>query len=158
MARQIILNIIIAILWMFLQETYDFIHFLIGYIIGIGLLFLLNRFIPDEFYFKRVWAMIKLLLLFNKELILANVDVVKMVYSPKMEMQPGIIAFPTELKTNWEITLLANLISLTPGTLSVEISHDNAFIYIHAMDLPDTDETIGQIKNTFEKTIMEVTR
>lgn len=75
-----------------------------------------------------------------------------------MDMQPGIIALPTDLRSNWEITLLANLITLTPGTLSVDVSADNNFIYIHAMDLPDVDETINQIKGTFEKAIKDVTR
>jgi multicomponent Na+:H+ antiporter subunit E len=75
-----------------------------------------------------------------------------------MNFRPGIIALPIDLKTNWEINLLANLITLTPGTLSVDISRDQRFIYIHAIDLPDTNETIHSIKETFEKAIMEVTR
>jgi multicomponent Na+:H+ antiporter subunit E len=158
MPLQIILNLLIAVIWMFLQESYNVTSFLIGYVVGIGLLFLLRRFIPDAFYFKRIWAITKLVLLFIKELLLANIDVVKMVYKPKLDMQPGIVAVPTELKTNWEITLLANLITLTPGTLSVEVSNDNNYIFIHAMDIPDVDETIQQIKSSFEKAIMEVTR
>ncbi|WP_349407908.1 Na+/H+ antiporter subunit E [Pseudalkalibacillus sp. SCS-8] len=158
MAFQLLINLAIALIWMFLTETYTFVTFLIGFLIGIFLLFLLNRFIPDTFYFRYVWSIWKLILLFLKELLIANIDVLKMVYKPKMDMQPGIIALPTDLRSNWEITLLANLITLTPGTLSVDVSADNNFIYIHAMDLPDVDETINQIKGTFEKAIKDVTR
>ena len=158
MSIQIIFNLLIAVLWMFMTESYTFVTFLIGYIIGIALLFLLRRFIPDAFYFKRVLLMIKLILLFLKELIGSTWQIAKLVYKPKLNVEPGIFALPTELRTNWEITLLANLISLTPGTLSVSISDDHTTIYIHAMDMPDIEKEIEGIKETFEKAIMEVTR
>ncbi|MFG6121292.1 MULTISPECIES: Na+/H+ antiporter subunit E [Thalassobacillus] len=155
---QIVINIVIALMWMFLSESYTFTTFLVGYIIGIILLYVLRRFIPDAFYLNRVLKVIKLLLLFMKELILSNIDIVKLVYKPKLDVQPGIFALPTELKSNWEITMLANLISLTPGTLSIAVSEDYSKIYIHAMDIPDVVESINDIKETFEKAIMEVTR
>jgi multicomponent Na+:H+ antiporter subunit E len=158
MAFQLIVNIVIALIWMFLTESYSSTSFFIGFLLGIGLLFLLNRFIPDAFYLEYVWAIVKLIILFIKELILSNLSVLKLVYKPKLDIKPGIIALPTDLNRNWEITILANLITLTPGTLSIDISPDNRYIYIHVMDMPDVDETIMQIKNTFEKAIMEVTR
>lgn len=158
MTFQIVINLIIAVMWMFLQETYTLASFIGGYILGILLLLLLNRFIPDSFYLRRFFKTIQLILLFIKELISANWDIVRLVYKPKPEIEPGIFALPTELKSNWEITLLANLISLTPGTLTIAVSHDNTHLYIHAMDIDDIDESIAEIKNTFEKAIMEVTR
>lgn len=114
MPLQIVINIIIAIMWMFLSETYNFSSFLVGYILGIVLLFVLRRFIPDSFYMKRAWKFLQLILLFIRELILSNIDIVKHVYKPKLNVQPGIFALPVDVKTNFEITLLANLISLTP--------------------------------------------
>ncbi|WP_027955322.1 Na+/H+ antiporter subunit E [Halobacillus kuroshimensis] len=158
MPLQIVLNIIIAIMWMFLSESYTFTSFLVGYILGIILLFLLRRFVPDSFYMKRTWKFVQLILLFVRELVLSNLDILKYVYKPKQDMQPGIFALPIDVKTNFEITLLANLITLTPGTLSVVVSENHTKIYIHAMDIPDVQETINDIKNSFEKQIMEVTR
>ncbi len=122
------------------------------------MLFVLQRFIPGTFYFKRVLSVVKLILLFVRELLLSNPEIVKLAYKPKLDIQPGIFALPIELKSNWEITLLANLISLTPGTLSIEVSEDYSKIYIHAMDIPDVEQSINDIKDTFEKAIMEVTR
>ncbi|MFG6114251.1 Na+/H+ antiporter subunit E [Halobacillus sp. MO56] len=158
MNLQIVINIVIALMWMFLSESYTFSTFLIGYLLGILLLFVLQRFIPDSFYMDRVIKVIKLIVLFIKELTLSNIEIVKLVYKPKLDFEPGIFALPTELKSNWEITLLANLISLTPGTLSIDVSEDNSKIYIHAIDMPDVVESINDIKETFEKAIMEVTR
>ncbi|RWZ60002.1 Na+/H+ antiporter subunit E [Halobacillus fulvus] len=158
MPLQIIINIIIAFMWMFLSESYSFTTFFVGYLLGIGLLYVLRRFIPDAFYLKRVGKVMKLVLLFLRELLLSNIDIVKLVYKPKFDVKPGIFALPTELKSNFEITLLANLISLTPGTLSIVVSEDHEKIYIHAMDIPDVEKSINDIKETFEKAIMEVTR
>lgn len=158
MTFQLILNLLIGVIWMFLSESYSFASFLVGFVIGAALLFLLNRFIPDSYYFKHVKAIGYLIFLFIKELILANLEVLKWVYKPKLDFQPGIIALPIDVKKNWEITLLANLITLTPGTLSVDVSRDQRYIYIHAIDLPDVNQTIVGIKDTFEKAIREVTR
>ncbi|MFQ3542693.1 Na+/H+ antiporter subunit E [Halobacillus rhizosphaerae] len=158
MPFQIVLNIIIAVMWMFLSESYSFSTFFVGFLLGMALLFVFQRFIPDSFYMIRVWKVIKLILLFVRELVLANVDIVKLVYKPKLDIQPGIFALPIELKSNWEITLLANLITLTPGTLSIAVSEDHRTIFVHAMDVPDVEESINEIKDTFEKAIMEVTR
>jgi multicomponent Na+:H+ antiporter subunit E len=158
MAFQLILNILIAIIWMFLLETFTFAYFFLGFLIGIFLLFLFNRYIPGTFYLGKVYAILKLIYIFIRELILSNLAIVKVVYQRNLDIQPGIIALPTELKTNWEITLLANLITLTPGTLSVTVSNDFRTIYIHAMDIRDKDEVIQSIKGTFEEAIMEVTR
>lgn len=157
MALQIVLNLLIAIIWMFFSD-FTFSNFLFGYLIGFVLLLMLSPFIPGTFYFKKLWAIIVLVGLFVKELVLANLEVLKWVYKPKLDMQSGIMALPIDLTGNREITLLANLITLTPGTLSVDVSENNDFLYVHAIDMPDVDESIQDIKETFEKAIMEVTR
>ncbi|ARK29282.1 Na+/H+ antiporter subunit E [Halalkalibacter krulwichiae] len=158
MAYQILLNIVIALIWAFLQNSYTGVDFLVGYVIGILILFVLRRFLKFDFYFRRVWAFIKLTLLFFKELIKANIDVIKIILSPKLNIKPGIVAVPTKLETDWELTLLAALVSLTPGTLSMDFSDDNKFIYIHAIHVPDKEEMIKQIQDTFERAILEVTK
>src|SRR5690625_1139450 len=158
MAFQIVVNVIISFRWMFLSESYTFISFLFGYILGAFLLLLLNRFFPDRFYLKPIYKLFVLVLIFIRELILSNIDIVKLGYVRKPNFEPGIFAMPIEVKRNWEITLLANLITLTPGTLSVAISDDNSKIFIHAMHIDDIEESINDIKNTFERAIMEVTQ
>ncbi|KGX93547.1 cation:proton antiporter [Pontibacillus halophilus JSM 076056 = DSM 19796] len=158
MTFQIVLNITIAFMWTFLTESYSLSSFIVGYFIGVLLLFVLRRFIPDEFYMKRVVSIIKLIFLFIKELLLSNISILKYVYKPKLDVDPGIFAVPLDVKSNWEITLLANLITLTPGTLSIAVSNDHSTIYVHAMNIEDVEEDIRSIKETFEKAIKEVTR
>jgi len=158
MAFQILLNMLIAVIWMFLQNSYAISSLIVGYVIGMIVLFILRRFLTFDFYLRRVWAIIKLLVLFLSELIKANIDVVKIVLKAKMDFQPGIVAVPTKLESDLEVSILAALITLTPGTVSMEFSDDSKIIYVHAIDVPDKEEMIDQVQNTFEKAIMEVTK
>lgn len=158
MALQILINIIIAILWMFLSESYTFAAFFSGYMIGILLLLLFERLVPDAFYLRRFWKIIKLAILFTRELILSNFQIIRYVYKPNLDLKPVLFTYNLNLRTNWEITLLANLISMTPGTLSVAISDDNSKLFIHAVDEEIVQDSIDTIENTFEKTIREVSR
>ncbi|MFY4775462.1 Na+/H+ antiporter subunit E [Metabacillus sp. RGM 3146] len=158
MAVQILLNFFIALIWLFLQSDFHVMTFFTGYFLGLILIFGFRRFFSTRFYFYNVCAIFRLLTIFNKELILANLSVLKVVLSPKMKMSPGIFAYETNLKKAWEITILANLITLTPGTLVVEISDDNRILYIHAMDIGDAEQAKADIRNSFEKAIREVSQ
>lgn len=158
MAFQLLINVLIAIMWMFMQSSYTVGSFIFGYMIGLFVLFILRRFLVFNFYLRRLWAIVKLILLFIVELIKANLDVVRVVLRPKMIHKPGIVAVQTNLNSNVEITLLAALISLTPGTVSMEFSDDSKTIYIHALDVPNKDEFIEDIHSSFERAIMEVTK
>lgn len=158
MPFQIIVHLIIAFMWMLLNESYTFSSFFVGLMAGFFLLYLLRKFLPGHFYLWRIGKIFSLVWLFFKELISSNIEIIKLVYKPKLDIEPGIFAYPTELEKDWEITLLANLITLTPGTLSVAVSPDNQILYIHAMHIEDIEDSIKSIKYSFEKAIMEVSR
>lgn len=158
MAFQILLNVFMASLWMFFESSVTVSTFIIGYILGLIIIFVMRRFFSSRFYLYRVFAVIWLVLLFLKELLLSNLAVLKIVLHPKLPIRPGIFALETKLESDWEITLLANLITLTPGTLVVDMSKDNKTLYIHSMDIEDVQEAVESIKNSFEKAILEVSR
>jgi Multisubunit Na+/H+ antiporter, MnhE subunit len=158
MAFQILLNFILAFVWMFLKTSYSPASFFVGYLLGLLIIYMFRRFFHTRFYLLRVVAVLNLLYIFLRELLLSNIAVLKVILRPKLNIRPAIFALPTELKEDWEITVLANLITLTPGTLVVDVSPDNKILYVHAMDVSDIDEAIQGIKNTFEKAIMEVSR
>lgn len=158
MALQILLNITLALVYMFLKVSISPLTFFVGYFFGMLILLLFRRFFQSRFYLLRVIAVINLLFLFIKELILSNIAILKIVLKPKLTIRPGIFALPTELKKEWQITTLSMLITLTPGTLVVDVSPDNKILYVHAMDIENKTAAINSIKQTFEKAIMEVSR
>ena len=92
------------------------------------------------------------------ELILSNLRVLHDVLTPRHYMQPGFVEIPLEAKTDLEILIVSNLISMTPGTLSVDISQDKKYLYIHVMYLDDIDEIRNDIKTKFEARVLEVLR
>ena len=89
---------------------------------------------------------------------MSNISVLMLVLKPKLDLQPMIFALPTDLKHDWELTLLSSLITLTPGTVVLYVSDDQRTLYVHAIDVDDVDEAIYSIKNTFERAIKEVSR
>lgn len=158
MAFQLLLNFFIALVWMFMSTSFTASTFIIGFLIGLLLIIMTRRFFPDRLYILRLWAALKLALLFFKELTLSNISVLQVVLRPKLNLQPMIFALPTDLEFDWEITLLSSLITLTPGTIVLYVSDDQRTLYVHAIDVDDVDDAIDSIKNTFEKAIKEVSR
>ncbi len=158
MAFQIMINFLIAFLWMFLTVSFNASTFIVGFLLGALMLWITKGFFPGRFYMHRVWAVIYLIGLFFKELISANIQVLFLIIQPKMPIKPAIFALPTVLERDWEITLLSSLITLTPGTLVIDVSEDSKTLFIHALNYGDADEAINSIKNTFEKAIQEVSR
>ncbi|WP_419959383.1 Na+/H+ antiporter subunit E [Psychrobacillus sp. BM2] len=158
MAFQVLLNVLIALTWMFLSVSFKPTTFIVGYLLGLLMLFMLRKSLSTRFYMDRLWAVIKLASLFLKELVMSNISVLKLIVQPTMPIRPAIFAMPTVLEQDWEITLLSSLITLTPGTVVIDISDDNKILYIHSIDFEDIDEAIDSIRNTFEKAILEVSR
>lgn len=158
MAFQILLNFFIALVWMFMSSSLTVTTFVIGYLIGLILILLMRRFFPGRLYIGRLWSIIKLGLIFIRELTMSNISVLLLVIRPKLDIHPMIFALPTELEHDWEITLLSSLITLTPGTIVLNVSDDQNTLYIHAIDVDDVEDAIHSIKNSFEKAIMEVSR
>ncbi|MBT2569880.1 Na+/H+ antiporter subunit E [Planococcus sp. ISL-110] len=160
MPAQFILNITIALLWTLLmdEDALYFTTFLTGYLIGIGILFLMHRFFGTKFYLLRVYSALKLLLLFISELFQSSLLIMKQILSPKLKIKPGIFTYEHSMEGDYELTTLALLLTLTPGSVVMEVSPDGKIFYIHAMDVESSRESVLKSIKVFEKAIMEVTR
>lgn len=158
MAFQLLLNFFLAFLWMFMSGSFTTASFVIGFFLGMLIIFALRRSFPGRFYMVRVVAITKLTIRFIYELIVANLQVLAIILKPKMDIKPGIFKYETTLTKNWEVTLLSLLITLTPGTLVVDVTDDNRYLYIHALNIPDVKDAVSSIKNSFERLITEVSR
>ncbi|MEG0258810.1 MAG: Na+/H+ antiporter subunit E [Lysinibacillus sp.] len=160
MAAQFLLNLFIATLWLLLQDeiTPEFTTFLMGFIVGIGILYVMHRFYGTQFYLRRVFAIVSLFMLFNWELLLSSYSVLKQILTPKLNITPGIFTYKTELKGDWEVTALALLLTLTPGSVVMEVSEEGDLFYIHAMDIEQSKDAVIRSIGKFERAIMEVTR
>jgi multicomponent Na+:H+ antiporter subunit E len=94
--------------------------------------------------------------IFFYELWASSVAVARAAFARQPKLHPAILAVPIDLKSDFAIAALANLVTLTPGTCSLHVSEDRHTLYVHALDAPSPDEVIASIQNSFEKRIAEI--
>jgi multicomponent Na+:H+ antiporter subunit E len=109
-------------------------------------------------YFSKLPQAISLLLFFLWEFLLSNLRVAWDVITPKSYARPGIIAVPLEAETDVQIAVLAILITLTPGSLSLDVSDDRRTLYVHVMFVDDPELVRDRIKSGFERRLLELFR
>lgn len=158
MQKQFLLNLLLTFVWVALTGSFLFINFFFGFVSGYFILWTLNRNTDEGGYFKRIPKMISFLFFFLYELLLANLAVAYDLITPRFYMKPGIVRFELAAKTDLEITLLSNLISLTPGTLILDVSDDRKVVYIHVMYVHDEEKFINMIRNGFERRLLNILR
>jgi multicomponent Na+:H+ antiporter subunit E len=158
MKNQFLLNILLAIAWMLLTGELTAENFIEGLIIGYIILWVSKAALGGTQYFKKIPKAISFFFYFVKELIIANLKVAYDIITPKDYMQPGIVAVPLDAETDMEITLLANLITLTPGSLSLDVSKDKKILYVHSIYVEDLDEFRENLKQGLERKLLEVLR
>jgi len=151
-------NLVLAILWGLTTENFSVMNLLIGYLVSLGVLVFVRRALGDSHYFQDLTEILALVWFFIKELVVANMRMAVYTLSPLSRLRPGIIAVPLDFMTEAEITLLANLITLTPGTLSIDVSSDKRTLYVHVMDIADADAVRREIKHGFEARVLRAAR
>lgn len=155
----LLLNVLLALAWVALTGQFTPANLALGFAVGYVMLWIAQRAGKPQGYFARVWRVLSFALFFLWELIKANLQVTYHILAPYRKMRPGVIAVPLDVRTDMEITLLANLITLTPGTLTLDVSADRRVMYIHSMTLGDeTDKFRRQIKEGFERRVLGVLR
>jgi len=156
---QFILNLFIALLWLLFKDepTPTLATFNTGFIVGMGILYVMHRFFGTQFYLIRLAKIIKLVLFFFRELIISGFVVMKQVLTPNLNITPGIFKYKTILEKDWEVTTLSLLLTLTPGSVVMEVSESGDELYIHAMDIGQKENLIRSL-GRFETVILEVSR
>lgn len=156
MKNKFLANLLLTFIWVALTGNFDFANVMFGFLLSYFLLWVITRGSGNAAYFKLVPRVVAFFFFFLYELIKANLQVAYEVMTPKLNITPGIVAVPLDIKSDLEITMLANLITLTPGTLSLDVSEDKKVLYVHSMYITDREEFIRGIKNGFEKRIMQI--
>lgn len=151
-------NILLALVWAAINGDFTLTTVLLGFALGYIVLYAAERTLGRPHYFRKVWLVVFFTLFYLRELVVANVRVAYAVIMPGRFTKPGVIAFPLDAKTDLEITLLAILVTLTPGTLSLDVSADRRVLYIHFLFIDDVEEARRSIKTGLERHLLEVMR
>ncbi|MDF1534278.1 MAG: Na+/H+ antiporter subunit E [Methanosarcinaceae archaeon] len=162
MKRYVLYSVPLGIMWCFVHGNVTILNFLLGSVLGLFIVLpfrKLYKFDQEESLseiIRRIPYGIKLYFILNIEIVKASFMVAKIVLKPKIDLKPGIIAVPIRTKTDAGITAIANCITLTPGTITMDISDDRTMLYVHAIDASDPDAVRVYIRDKLEKYVLEV--
>ncbi len=149
------LNLALALGWAALAGSFTLPSLLAGFGVGYLALWIARPLFGETAYFERVWRILRLALFFIYELVASSLRVVWDVVTPTHLSRPGIIAMPLDAKRDGEILLVASLISLTPGSLSLDVSPDRKTLYVHAMFVDDPEALRRELKSGMERRVLE---
>lgn len=151
----LMVNVLLMLTWAAVSGSFTIPNLLLGLAVGALSLWLVREQFAVARHRVNPVKLLVLTAVFFKELSLSAIKVALLVIRPDMQLRPGIFAFPLTLTRDFEITLLANLITLTPGTLSVDVSEDRKTLYVHALDCHDPAAEKRAISTGFERRIRE---
>lgn len=151
-------NLLLALAWLMLTGSFTPANLVLGFLFGYLLLWFGRPVIGPSRYFKKVRTVFSFAFFLLWELTKANMRVAFEVVTLKHRMRPGVVAVPLDARTDSEITLLANLITLTPGTLSLDVSTDRRVLYVHTMYIGDIEQFRQSLKQGFERRVLELLR
>jgi len=150
------LSLALWIIWLLLNNTVAAGHILLGALLAIFIPWFTSAFWPENVQIRRPLLLAKFVAVVIYKILVANVIVARLILTRQDKLQPGFLQVPLELTSPLAISLLANTISLTPGTVTCDLSDDYSYLLIHALHIEDASETIAEIKNQFEKPLKEI--
>ncbi len=161
MKRYLLYSFLLGLVWCFVHGTISINNFIVGLILAP---FVIRPFrelynFDENISYRNVAghipALIRYFIVLAIEIMKANIMVAKIVLQPKIDIRPGIIAVPVRTKTDVGITAIANTITLTPGTLTIDVSDDKKVLYVHSIDATDPEDISGSIRDGLEKYVLE---
>jgi multicomponent Na+:H+ antiporter subunit E len=151
-------NLLIMLGWALVTGDFGSANLLWGFLVGFGVLWVAGGLFGDRRYHARVTGVAGLFLYFLYDLWNSSMAVAKVVLSRDPNATPGFVEMPLDAETDAEIVLTANLITLTPGTLSVDVSADRRTLLVHAMFAEDPDAVVAGLKAGMERKVLEALR
>jgi multicomponent K+:H+ antiporter subunit E len=154
-------SLVLALLWLSLNGSTSAGHVVLALLFGFGIPWLLRRLWPapaPRFRqpLRALWKSLAFGALVAWDVVVANLQVARAVLSPVRRLRPGFATVPIDLDDPRAIAVLAHTITLTPGTLTVDVAEDRRSLTIHALDLPDPDAAVRGIRDRYERRIREI--
>ncbi len=151
-------NVALAVVWAVLTFSFTVPNLVFGFVLGYLALWVARKAFADASYFGKLPGAIILVAFVLFELFRSSLLLVRDVLTKTDYSRPYVLAVPLRVQTDAEITLLANIISLTPGTVSVDVSEDRRVLYVHSLYTYDDQQVIRAIQDRLEARILNLTR
>jgi multicomponent K+:H+ antiporter subunit E len=151
------LTVILTLVWVLLQNNFSAGMFVFGLILGIIIPQITAAWWPDRPQKIRAGKMFAYMLLVMWDIVMANVQVAWIILTKSTaKMQPAWVVIPLDLRQPEAISILAGTITLTPGTVSADLSDNGHSLLVHALDAPDPDAVRDDIKHRYERRLKEI--
>lgn len=150
------LSLFLVVVWQLIMNDLSPGSLIMGFFLAWCIPLITHVFWPDPPIMRRPLVLLRFTLRVLGDIITANLDVAKLILGPSKTLRPAFVEYPIELTHDFAIHLLASTISLTPGTVSSDISDDRKTLLIHGLDVADEQEMIETIKQRYERPLMEV--
>lgn len=146
----------LTLLWLLLVNTVTIGHLLLGALLGIAVSSATRAFWRQRPRLRRPWGLLRFVARVLGDILIANLQVARLVLGPTERLRPAFIEIPLELTDETAIVLLAEVISLTPGTLSADIGTDRRYLFVHTLDTRDPGALVAEIKARYEAPLKEI--
>jgi len=143
-------------LWLVIASSFTLGSLLLGAILAVLIPIFTQHFWPDRPLVRRPAAAVRLFLLVCWDIVVANWEVARLVLGPVGRIHPRFFDVPIDMEDPFVATLLASIISLTPGTVSVDVDMDRRLIHVHGLDVDDEAAVIATIKARYEAPLKEI--
>lgn len=143
-------------LWLLLVNSMTFGQILLGAFWAWLIPFYTHNFWPGVMSLRKPWLGLKFLGVVIVDILIANAVVARLILSNTDRLQPAFMLLPLDIKEDFTITLLASTISLTPGTVSADLTADRRFLLIHSLHVDDIDQAVAQMKQRYEAPLKEI--
>lgn len=149
-------SLLLFAVWLLLNNTLAPGHLVLAAFLAIAIPLLTRGMQDPQPKFRKPWVALRYVLMVLGDIVVANFEVAILVLGPAKKLNPAFIAIPLSIEHDLPITLLSSTVSLTPGTVSAEISEDKKWLYVHVLNLTDKDALIALIKQRYEQPLMEI--
>lgn len=151
-----LLSVLLLLVWLLLQQSVAPGQWLLGGFLALAIPLLTRPFWEHQPCVKHPWLMVRYFLRVLGDIVVANLQVSRIILDPRDRARPAFIEYPLELRENFPITVLASTITLTPGTVSAHLRLDGRTLLIHALDIADEQELIEEIRERYERPLKEI--
>lgn len=150
------LSVAVFVVWLLLAGSLALAHILLALVLAVLLPLLGERLRTSRPRMQRPLVALRLAGTVLLDIVLSNIEVARLIMGPQQRIQPGWIWIPLDLTNDHGIAALASIITMTPGTLSTELSADGRHLLVHCLNLADAQATIALIKHRYEAPLREV--
>jgi multicomponent K+:H+ antiporter subunit E len=154
--QQPVLSATLLVIWLLLMNQITAGQIVLGIILSLVIPLFTRAFWPQRPHFRHLGVLLKLAVRVALDILIANISAARLILGPRSALRPGFVSIPLELTDPYAIAILANVISLTPGTVSANLSTDAKYLLVHALDSSDEAALFAHIKQHYERPLKEI--